>query len=358
MRYQSIDTYTNLLYISCIYFNSFLIMNNIATISLSLLLIFDLSLIYNGPIIYTAANHEKTGKAPEIIKPAGRYSKSTVKRNKADTSIIDEGAKLELIAKNFSFTEGPAADKSGNVYFTDQPNNKIWKYGLDGKLSIFMDKAGRANGLYFDKKGNLLACADEEDQLWSISPKGAVTILVKDIQGHRLNGPNDLWIHPNGNIYLTDPYYQRSYWNRQSPDITGEKVYCLPYGKKELKVVDDSLVKPNGIIGTPDGKYLYVADIKADKTYRYHINKNGSLTEKTIFISKGSDGMTIDNKGNIYITGNGVTVYNLNGEKIEHIDVPAQWTANVCFGGKNRSDLFITASEAIYKIHTKVKGAE
>lgn len=324
-------------------------------ISLSLLLLFILSILRKGIGIYTAVNIEKTNHSPGIIN-SGIYSGDTVVPRNSD--IIAKGAELQLIAKQFAFTEGPAADKSGNVYFTDQPNNKIWKYDINGKLSVFMDKAGRSNGLYFDKKGNLIACADELDQLWSISPKGKVAILVKEFQGHRLNGPNDLWIGPDGNIYLTDPYYQRSYWDRQSQDISGEKVYCLRQGKKELEIVDDNLVKPNGIIGTPDGKYLYVADIKADKTYRYRINKDGSLKEKTTFVLKGSDGMSIDDKGNVYITGNGVTVYNSNGEKIEHIDVPAPWTANVCFGGKNRNDLFITASEAIYKIHMTVKGAD
>ncbi|MEJ7767727.1 MAG: SMP-30/gluconolactonase/LRE family protein, partial [Chitinophagaceae bacterium] len=280
-------------------------------------------------------------------------------RSKNDTSIlISKGSELQLVSKQFAFTEGPAADRSGNVYFTDQPNNKIWKYGIDGTLSVFMDTAGRANGLYFDKKGNLVACADELNQLWSITPKGAVTVLVKDFEGQRLNGPNDLWIGPKGNIYITDPYYQRPYWDRKSPEIKGDKVYYLPRGKKKLKMVADSLIKPNGIIGTPDGKYLYVSDLNANKTYRFRINKNGTLKEKTLFISKGSDGMAIDSNGNIYITGNGVAVYNPAGELIEQIDVPEKWTANVCFGGINKNELFITASKAIYKINLNVRGAE
>jgi gluconolactonase len=266
--------------------------------------------------------------------------------------------KPRLISNQFSFTEGPAVDKSGNVFFTDQPNDKIWKYETTGKLSVFLDKAGRSKGLYFDKKGNMLACADEHDQLWSISPAKKITVLVKDYQGHRLNGPNDLWIDPKGGVYLTDPYYQRSYWDRQSPDIDGEKVYYLPKGKKELVMVADSLLKPNGIVGTPDGKYLYVADIKGSKTYKYTIAKDGTLKDRTLFVAQGSDGMTLDSKGNLYITGNGITVYNSMGEKIDHIDVPAKWTANICFGGKGRNELFITASESIYLLKMNVKGVE
>jgi len=271
--------------------------------------------------------------------------------------LIAAGAKLELVAKQFRFTEGPATDKNGNVFFTDQPNDKIWKYSTDGQLSVFMEKSGRANGLYFDKKGNLLACADEHNQLWSISPQGKVNVLLKDFRGKRLNGPNDLWLHPKTEaIYFTDPYYQRNYWERKSPDITGEKVYFLAKGKTEPVIVDETLKQPNGIIGSPDGKTLYVADIADNKTYKYDIKADGSLTNRQLFVMQGSDGMTIDNRGNIYLTGKGVTVYNPAGEKIEHIPVPANWTGNVTFGGKDRHLLFITASESVFTLLMQVKG--
>ncbi len=286
------------------------------------------------------------------------YSADQNKQPTDDSSIIAPGAKPQLVSNQFSFTEGPAANKKGDVFFTDQPNDKIWKYSTDGKLSVFLDKTGRSNGLYFDKKGNLLACADEKNELWLISPKKKITVLVKDFQGHRLNGPNDLWVHPNGGIYFTDPYYQRPYWDRKTPDIKGEKVYYLAKGKKEAVIADESLVRPNGIIGTPDGKYLYVADPGGRKTYRYTINADGSLQDRQLFAEQGSDGMAIDNKGNIYLTGNGVTVFNAEGKKIEHIAIPAKWTANVCFGGKHKNILFITASESVYTVQMKVSGAE
>src|SRR6202034_105907 len=110
-----------------------------------------------------------------------------------------------LISKQFSFTEGASVDKIGNVFFTDQPNDKIWEYDTDGKLSVFLDKAGRSNGMYFDKKGNLITCADEKDELWSVSPKKEITVLLKDYQGHLMNGPNDIWIDASGGIYMSDP---------------------------------------------------------------------------------------------------------------------------------------------------------
>jgi gluconolactonase len=272
--------------------------------------------------------------------------------------VVAEGASLQLVAKQFAFTEGPAVDKRGDIYFTDQPNDKIWKYDTDGHLSLFMDKTGRSNGMYFDARGNLVSCADEKNELWSITPDKKVTVLLSEVDGKKLNGPNDLWIAPGGGIYFTDPYYQRDYWQRKQPDITGQKVYYLPKGKQVPVVVEDQLVKPNGIVGTPDGKYLYVADLGANKTYRYRIRPDGTLADKQLFILQGSDGMTLDNQGNIYLTGKGVTVYTSAGIKLGNIPVPENWTGNICFGGKKRNILFITASEAVYVLQMRVKGVE
>ncbi len=274
------------------------------------------------------------------------------------STVIADGEKPRLISKQFSFTEGPAVDKKGDIFFTDQPNDKIWEYDIHGKLSVFLDKTGRSNGLFFDKKGNLIACADEHDQLWQISPKGKIKVLVDDFEGKLLNGPNDLWIDAKGGIYITDPYYQRDYWTRKKPDLNGQKVYYLPKGKKELVLVADDLQQPNGIVGTPDGKQLYVADIQANKTYKYEIEANGSLTNRQLFTAKGADGITLDNQGNLYLSGNGITVFNPEGKQIEHINIPENWTANLCFGGKNRDQLFITASKGIYLLKMKVKGVE
>jgi gluconolactonase len=288
------------------------------------------------------------------------FTKNNIVKNiqQSQDSVVAKGAVLKKISDQFSFTEGASVDKNGNVFFTDQPNDKVWKYDTDGKLSVFLDKTGRSNGTYFDHKGNLLTCADEKNEIWSIDPKGKVTVLLTDFEGHRLNGPNDLWEDLKNGIYFTDPYYQRPYWERKSPDIKGEKVYYLAKGKKQAFVVADDLEQPNGIVGNPDGKFLYVADIKAGKTYKYTINADGSLSNKQLFCEQGSDGMTLDDEGNVYLTGNGVTVYNKQGKKIEEIKVPSQWTANLCFGGKEKNILFITASESVYTIQMRVKGVE
>jgi gluconolactonase len=131
--------------------------------------------------------------------------------------------------------------------------------------------------------------------------------------------------------------------------------YLRPDYKTVVRVADD-LRQPNGIVGTPDGKTLYVADIGGKKTWKFSINKDGSLSDKTLFCEMGSDGMTMDVKGNLYLTGNGVTIFDKTGKQIGNIEVPESWTANVCFGGPDMKSLFITASKGLYRIKMKVKG--
>jgi gluconolactonase len=275
----------------------------------------------------------------------------------ADGGIIAPGAKVQKLAGDFKFTEGPASDAAGNVFFTDQPNDRILKWSVDGKLSTFMQPCGRSNGLAFDAQGNLWACADEKNQLWRIDPQGKVEVVLKDYQGKLLNGPNDVWVRPDGGLYFSDPFYQRDYWKRGPKEQPRECVYFLAPDHKRLTRVIDDLKQPNGVIGTPDGKKLYVADIAAGRTYSYDIRPDGSLENKKLFCKMGSDGMTVDEKGNVYLTGKGVIVFNPAGKQIEHIAVAEPWTANVCFGGKDRKTLFITASQGFYGLAMQVAGA-
>jgi gluconolactonase len=276
----------------------------------------------------------------------------------ADTNtIIAPGAKLEKLAGDFIFTEGPTCDKDGNVFFTDQPNNRIMKWSNNGKLSTFMQPAGRANGMFFDTQGNLIACADEQTELWSITPDGKHTVLAKEYGGRKLNAPNDVWVRADGSLYFTDPFYKREWWDYNKPPQETEQVYFLSADRKTLKRVTTDLIQPNGIIGTPDGKILFVADIKARKTYAYDIQTDGLLTNKRLRCELGSDGMTLDTEGNLYLTGKGVIVFDKAGKRIAHIDVPEPWTANVSFGGKDHKTLFITASKGLYSIQTSFRGA-
>jgi len=274
-----------------------------------------------------------------------------------NNSVVKDGASPKLVSGQFVFTEGPAADKKGNVYFTDQPNNAIWKYSINGKLTKYLDSAGRSNGLYFDKKGNLYTAADDKNQLWRINKNKNITVVVNNLDGKLLNGPNDLWIHPNGGIYFTDPFYWRDYWTRtKTMEQPGQRVYYLPTGQQVPIPLTNNLKSPNGIIGSPNGKHLFVADIKDNKTWKYDILPDGTLTNATLLINQGSDGMTIDNLGNIYLTGKGVTVVSPEGKINKQIPINENWTANVTFGGRKFNQLFITASKSVYVLDMNVKG--
>ena len=309
--------------------------------------------------------------------PAYKILKDHIKRltekKSHSNEIVAEGEAPVRLADSYSFTEGPATDARGNVYFTDQPNNRIYRWDCEsGEITLFTDQSGRSNGMYFDAQGNLIACADMDNQLWRFDMRstsgrllpqgrknGQAEILITDYRGKLLNGPNDVWISKDGGYYLTDPYFKRDYWTR-SPERQQpvEGLYYLAPGSKQLLMLDSTLNQPNGIVGTPDGKHLYVAEAKVNRILRYDIQTDGSLANRQVFANMGSDGMTIDDRGNIYLTGDGVTVFNKDGQKIAHFPIPEDWTANVCFGGKEHNILFITASKSVYTLKMLVHGVK
>lgn len=277
------------------------------------------------------------------------------KKSIISNDLVQENAEIELISSQFSFTEGPASDAFGNVYFTDQPNDKIYVWNWKtNHIEEFLDKTGRANGTFFDQKGNLLTCSDENGEIWKINEDGVAEVLTTSFEGKRLNGPNDLWVDENNGIYFTDPLYVRDYWKNFKQEIPEKNLYYRNSDGKITKL--DTFTQPNGIVGSQKLKKLYVSDIDANKTYVYDIQGDGKLTNKKLFCNLGSDGMTLDNLGNLYLTGKGVTVFNKNGEQIHHISVPENWTANVTFGGENFSTLFITASKSVYTLKMNVSG--
>ena len=274
-----------------------------------------------------------------------------------EPGIIAENAKVTQAGTGYAFTEGPAVSPDGSVYFTDQPSDRIYVWNENREIALWSDDTGRSNGMYFDAEGELVACADLHNQLAYFESDKKRHLLFENYEDKHLNGPNDLWIAPNGDIYFTDPYYHRDYWEEghtEAQDTRG--VYHLSSDGVITRVIDD-YKQPNGIIGTPDGKTLYVADINDGKIWKYDIRPDGTLTGKTFFAPKGSDGMTIDEQGNIYLTMGKVWVYSPGGELIQEIEVPES-PSNACFGGKERNTLFITARTSVYTLQMNVKGVD
>lgn len=270
---------------------------------------------------------------------------------RAESDLV--AGEVRKLAGGFRFTEGPAANAKGDVYFTDIPNERIHVWTVEGELKTFRENSGQANGLYFDAEGNLLACEGGNRRVTSIAPDGKVTVLADAYEGKKLNSPNDLWIDPKGGVYFTDPRYG----SEEGRELEGYYVFYISPDRKKVSLVIDDLVKPNGIIGTPDGKILYVADAGGRKIYRYSIGDDAaSLSGRTEFAPQGSDGMALDEKGNLYLTSGKVTVYNPEGEKIAEIVTP-EGPANLTFGGAGGKTLFITARTSLYAVPMKVTGA-
>ena len=278
-------------------------------------------------------------------------SKKKDKEEKKSTKIFT--GEIEKLATGFAFTEGPAADSLGNVYFTDIPKNQILIWRTEQKLDTFQLKSGGANGLYFDKNENLLVCEGGKGRIAAYQKNEDYKVIASKYNGKRFNQPNDIWPNPKGGIYFSDPKYAK---NPELPQ-EGEHVYYIQTDGDVFRVTDD-LKKPNGLIGTSHGKTLFITDTELDKTFKYTIQPDGNLSDKKLFIDQGSDGMTLDKNGNLYLTtvsNNQVEVFSKEGQKITSIELPEK-PSNVCFGGKQDDQLFVTARTSLYRVKTNTKG--
>lgn len=271
--------------------------------------------------------------------------------------LFEPTSEVTKVSTGYKFTEGPSVARDGRVFFTDQPNDKILIWNeKDNSVSTFLESTERSNGTYFNKKGELVCCADLNNRLIAFSMKKEKRVLAENFNGKHLNGPNDLWINPkNEGIYFSDPYWPRDYWEKGHSEVQDTRaVYYLQPDGVVIRVIAD-FKSPNGLIGTPDGKTLYAADMGDRKIWKYDIQADGTLSNKTLFAPEGADGMTIDNLGNIYLANRGISVYSPDGKNITKIKVPENIT-NLCFGGKKRNILFITSGTSAYILKMNVKG--
>ena len=267
--------------------------------------------------------------------------------------LVAPGAKPVKLADGFKFTEGPAVAANGDVYFTDIPNNQIHKWSVaDRKLSLFAEDTNGANGLFFAEDGSLYACQGLAKRVTAYTSDGSDSnSLAKRYGGNKFNKPNDLWIDGKGGVYFSDPNYGNTEHTQD-----GEHVYYIPPGGEVIRVAD-GFKRPNGLVGTPDDSTLYIADIGDKKIYRYAIQSDGTLKDRELFCESGSDGMTLDQHGNVYLTSGSVKVFSPEGNQIGDLKFPEN-PANVVFGGKDLKTVYVTARTGFYSLDMAVSGAK
>ena len=273
---------------------------------------------------------------------------------------IGPASDIQRVDAKFQFTEGPASDGQGNIYFTDIPANKIFKLDAAGKVDEFLTPSGHSNGLMFNAKGTMFAC-QMDGKIVSIDVKTKkITDITTEHDGKRYNAPNDLVLDKAGGVYFTDPRFLAP-----DPWPQGvEAVYYVAADGKATRLVSD-LKAPNGVILSPDEKTLYVIPSLQKEMMEYPIEAPGKLGKGRVFCSLqqkpgsdngGGDGLTVDEKGNLYITSAlGLQVYDPKGKHLGNIEFPEQ-PANVTFGGKDTKTLYVTARTSVYYVQMEVAG--
>lgn len=267
---------------------------------------------------------------------------------------------IKKLHTGFQFVEGPAADRAGNVYFTDIPAERIHKVDTAGKLSVFREKSNHANGLMFNARGELVAC-EMDGQVVALGPDGkTVRVIAGKHNGQRFNAPNDLVIDGQGGVYFTDPTFRAP-----KPLPQGKAgVYYAAADGKVTRLLDD-LPNPNGVILSPDEKTLYVIPTGQADMMAYPVAAPGKIGKGRVFCTlrqpegkkgTGGDGLTIDTKGNLYITSAlGLQVFSPEGKLLGIIRLPEQ-PANVTFGGPDRKTLYVTARTSLYTVPMAATG--
>ena len=297
--------------------------------------------------------------------------------------LVEPDAKVSS-ATFVAFTEGPAADASGSVYFSDIINNRIMKLSAEGKLSVFRADSGRTNGNIFDREGRLVSCEGSEmgpggrRRIVRTDMKtGQVTVLTEHYEGKRYNSPNDLAIDGQGRIYFTDPCYG----DRSIMEMDIEGVYRIDVNGSVARVLaQPAIQRPNGIAITPDDKLLYLVDSNPNpggnrKIWAFDLQAAGTLTNQKMIYDfapgRGGDGMRLDVQGNLWIAAGismvrregettdnppGVYVITPSGKLLGRIPVPEDLITNLTFAGPDKKTLYITAGKSLYRIKVNVSG--
>ncbi len=274
-------------------------------------------------------------------------------------TILEEGAKLEKIAGDFQFIEGPIWHPDGFLLFSDIPADTIYKLATNQQVEVFRRPSGKANGNTLDKAGRLITAEHSNRRISRTETDGKIIELVAKYEGKKLNSPNDLVVKSDGSIYFTDPPYGI---NKEQEELGFYGVYRLTQDGQLTLLVKD-IVLPNGIAFSPDEKKLYVNNSEAGYIAVFDVNSDGTVSSQRVFAELKDpgkngvpDGLKVDVEGNVYSTGpGGVWILSPTGELLGKISVPETAT-NLAWGDTDRKTLYITGSKSLYRIRLKIAG--
>ena len=263
--------------------------------------------------------------------------------------------RIEKFTGGYTFTEGPSWSREGFLVFTDVPAKKVWKVVPGEKPEVLREDPGAANGTTYDSKGNLYLCESRGRRVIRMDKKGAVEVVADKFEGKRLNAPNDIVVRKDGHVYFTDPAFGLQAQGREL-DFFG--IYHVP-PRGPMELVAKPKGRPNGITLSPNGRVLYVANSDDRAIYAYDIDNKGAASNERIF-AKGiegvPDGMSVDEKGNLYVTAKGIVIFSPAGALLHTIEL-AEMPRNCAFGDVDLQTLYITAYSSVYRIRLNVKGA-
>jgi gluconolactonase len=277
--------------------------------------------------------------------------------------LVPDGAKVEKLAGDMTFTEGPAwIARGAYLVFSDIPANRLMRWSPVGGLSVYRDPSRNVNGNTTDAQGRLVSCEHSGRRVVVEESSGTLHTLAEKFEGRRLNSPNDVVVKSDGTLWFTDPDYglknKPGTQEKEGKEQPGNFVYRVEPGSGTINAVVKDCDKPNGLAFSPDEKRLYVADSGAPRHIRvFDVSPDGSLSGGALFctIDKGTpDGIRVDAGGRVWSSaGDGVQIFAPDGKLIGKILVP-EAPANLAFGAKEGKTLFITARKSLYAIPVSV----
>ena len=326
-----------------------------------------------------------------MLMVGASFSQDIQKLDPALDGIVASDARLERVATGFDkWTEGPVWTRAGSLLFAEIPANNILQW-IPGKgVSVFMHPSGYAgtkpyggpepgsNGMTLDADGRVSVAGHAGRTVWrmeSVDAKAQITVLADTFQGKKLNSPNDLVYKSDGSLYFTDPPYGLPTQGDEDPmkELRVNGVYRIaaarqhkagaPPERGHLQLIIGDLARPNGLVFSPDEKYLYVSESGKKQWMRYRVQPDGTVTEGALFLDASTDpaqgvpdGVRVDQKGNLYGSGpGGVWIISPEGKHMGTIKVPES-VSNIAWGGQDGKMLYITASTSLFRMELKIPG--